>query len=115
VLNLDETIAVTQNYVSEANVVDVLNFLKTRRDQVSGFCDDKKARSLYETFSKRLRKARPEIWAEYERVHAKRIGFWRDLAPSTVTAPDASDGSAKERACVGSGGDFSFNFTGFDE
>lgn len=39
VLNLDESVAITQNYVSRRNLVKVLDFLENKKDQVSG-CDD---------------------------------------------------------------------------
>ncbi len=34
VLNVDDTVAVTQNYVSDCNLADVLNFLRTKGEQV---------------------------------------------------------------------------------
>jgi hypothetical protein len=34
VLNLDDTVAVTQNYVSDCNLTQVLHFLKTKGEQV---------------------------------------------------------------------------------
>jgi ribosomal protein L16 Arg81 hydroxylase len=37
VMNLEETIAITQNFVSSENIKHVLRFLATKRDQVSGF------------------------------------------------------------------------------
>jgi hypothetical protein len=36
VLNVDDTVAVTQNYVSDCNLAQVLHFLRTKSDQVSG-------------------------------------------------------------------------------
>ncbi|KAI9355909.1 Clavaminate synthase-like protein [Zopfochytrium polystomum] len=39
VMNLEETIAVTQNFVSKENISHVLRFLATKPDQVSGFSD----------------------------------------------------------------------------
>ena len=34
VLNVDDTVAVTQNYVSDSNLAHVLHFLRTKGDQV---------------------------------------------------------------------------------
>jgi hypothetical protein len=39
VINLEESIAITQNYVSDSNLTDVLSFLKNTPDQISGVRD----------------------------------------------------------------------------
>ena len=39
VLNLDESVAITQNYVSESNLASVLHFLRSKPDQISGVRD----------------------------------------------------------------------------
>ena len=36
VVNLDDCVAITQNYVSESNLVDCLRFLRDKPDQISG-------------------------------------------------------------------------------
>ena len=36
VLNIEESIAITQNYVSRRNLIDVLDFLECKPDQISG-------------------------------------------------------------------------------
>ena len=36
VLNLDDTVALTQNYISQSNLVQALRFLRDKPDQVSG-------------------------------------------------------------------------------
>ena len=36
VVNLDDCVAITQNYVSESNLVDCLRFLRDKSDQISG-------------------------------------------------------------------------------
>ena len=38
VINLDDSIALTYNYVSSSNLVDCLLFLSEKRDQISGLC-----------------------------------------------------------------------------
>lgn len=39
VVNLDDCIALTHNYVSSSNIVDVLRFLREKQDQISGVRD----------------------------------------------------------------------------
>lgn len=53
VVNLDFSLALTQNYVSTSNLSDVLRFLRDKREQVSGVRDRKEAiqpDDLYESF-----------------------------------------------------------------
>lgn len=59
VLNLEESIALTQNFVPRKRLADVLRFLKDSPDQVSGFKDD--VADPYGLFVERLRKVHPEL------------------------------------------------------
>jgi hypothetical protein len=65
VVNLEDTIALTHNYVSSSNLGDVLYFLKHKRDQVSGVRDRRneaaQPETLYEEFTRELRKVHPEL------------------------------------------------------
>ncbi len=66
VLNLDDgmSVALTQNYVSASNLPDVLRFLKTKQQQISGCRDRAEAiqpELLLETFTSRLNEARPAL------------------------------------------------------
>jgi hypothetical protein len=76
VLNLEpHTIAVTQNYVSRGNLPLVLDFLRNKKDQISGVpCD--KADALAERFEEVLRRQMPQVLEEAERemlrMHADR-------------------------------------------
>ncbi|ORY97057.1 hypothetical protein BCR41DRAFT_314724 [Lobosporangium transversale] len=49
VVNLEESIAVTQNYVGSQNLKETMEFLYIKRDQVSGVKNDRKE-GLYEEF-----------------------------------------------------------------
>jgi hypothetical protein len=75
VLNLDETIAITQNFVAPENLKNVLTFLRDKRDQVSGYgdlnwCDEdpdtcRADNDLYEQFLSALQTQRPELYEEW--------------------------------------------------
>ncbi|KAG0040790.1 hypothetical protein BGZ82_008847 [Podila clonocystis] len=49
VVNLDDCIAMTQNYVGSQNLRETMEFLYLKRDQVSGVADDRRE-GLYEEF-----------------------------------------------------------------
>ena len=65
VINLDESIAITQNYVSESNLADVLLFLQKTPEQISGVRDREgeavKPDELFDRFTELLRTYHPEI------------------------------------------------------
>ena len=59
VVNLSPSIAITQNFVPEAHLANVLDFLKNKSDQVSGFRSDVK--NPYDLFVDRMRNLSPEV------------------------------------------------------
>ena len=62
VVNLSPSIAITQNFVPRAHLVNSLTFLKDKSDQVSGFKSDVK--NPYETFVGKMGELHPEILNE---------------------------------------------------
>ncbi|KAJ3093418.1 hypothetical protein HK100_006620 [Physocladia obscura] len=58
VMNLEESIAITQNFVNECNLEQVLNFIRTKPDQISGYGSGPGAvdlcNTLYDRFSNAL-------------------------------------------------------------
>jgi hypothetical protein len=76
VVNLEDSVAVTQNYVSRLELAGVLYFMKHRSEQISGFkfgegndddddCGDQdKKRGLFAAFCAELRRERPELLRE---------------------------------------------------
>ncbi|KAG0651192.1 F-box [Hyphodiscus hymeniophilus] len=59
VVNLEESIAITQNFVPRAHLSGVLGFLRDKREQVSGF--RKEVLDPYEAFMKGMRREHPEL------------------------------------------------------
>lgn len=59
VVNLEESIAITQNFVPRAHLADVLEFLRDKREQVSGF--RKEVVDPYDAFVRGMRTFHPEL------------------------------------------------------
>ncbi|WFD27986.1 hypothetical protein MNAN1_002994 [Malassezia nana] len=55
VINLEESVALTQNFVSVVELPAVLSFMKYTPDQISGFRTGTSKASVFETFSAQLR------------------------------------------------------------
>ena len=98
-MNLEESIAITQNFVPRAHLVGVLGFLRDKKEQVSGF--RKEVVDPYGTFVEGMRRMYPELLEqgleELERKGEGRKRKW-DVAVGR------EDG--------GEGGRFSFGFGG---
>lgn len=59
VVNLKPSIAITQNFVPEAHLTNVLDFLKNRIDQISGFRSD--VTDVYELFVQKMGASYPSL------------------------------------------------------
>ena len=59
VVNLEPSIAITQNFVPAAHLANVLDFLKNKPDQVSGFKKDIK--SPYDLFIQKMQEVHPDL------------------------------------------------------
>ncbi|KAF6240328.1 hypothetical protein HO173_001939 [Letharia columbiana] len=81
VVNLSPSIAITQNFVPQAHLVNVLDFLKTKPDQVSGFHND--INNPYELFVEKMRGVHPEVLdkalGEMEKIHGGKKRKWDQL------------------------------------
>jgi hypothetical protein len=104
VLNLEDSLALTQNFVPRKKLPDVLSFLRDQRGEVSGFKEDVCDRA-YELFVERLREQHPELLeeglAELEKKEKKGRGKWEELTKG---------GQEEEET-----GGFSFGFGGDDD
>lgn len=60
-INLEECVAISQNYVDEHNVGSVLSFLREKKDQIAGYrlCND-----MYSLFKRGLQNQRPVLWEQ---------------------------------------------------
>ncbi|KAJ9624876.1 hypothetical protein H2203_004826 [Taxawa tesnikishii (nom. ined.)] len=105
VVNLEESIALTQNFVPRRNLKDVLAFLRDQKDSISGFADS--VEDPYGLFVEELRRKEPEALTEalekLERDGKGKRGRWEELT-----------GKGKEEDGESAGG-FSFGFGGDDE
>lgn len=59
VVNLEPSIAITQNFVPEAHLTNVLDFLKNKSDQISGFKSDIK--DVYDLFVQKMGASYPSL------------------------------------------------------
>lgn len=99
-MNLDASIAITQNFVPRAHLVGVLAFLKDKADQVSGF--KKEVTDPYTMFVEGMKREYPELldeaMGELERRAEGRKRKWDE-----AVATENGDGEAAG---------FSFGFGG---
>ena len=108
VFNLEPSIAITQNFVPEAHLMNVLDFLKNKPSQVSGFGSHIK--NPYGLFVQKMKQAHPDLVAraldELERANVGKKRKWEELVKV--------DHHGDPKLRVGSGS-FSFSFRNGDE
>jgi hypothetical protein len=104
VVNLEDGIALTQNFVPESHLGGVLSFLRDKADQVSGF--DKSVRDPYGLFVNRLREACPGVLEQGLRQLAEKKRRW-----DAVVGEEDSSEARPQRKSAG----FSFGFGFGDE
>jgi hypothetical protein len=106
VLNLDESLAVTQNFVPRKRVADVLGFLRDQGEQASGFRDE--VTDPYGLFVERLGESAAEVLEEGMRELRKRDGVKKVARSEKWEA--LVKGNEDEEGCG-----FSFGFGGDDD
>lgn len=106
VVNLERSIAITQNFVPQAHLTNVLVFLKNKADQVSGFRND--IVDPYGLFVQKMKELHPELIGkalpqmENQNRPDRKKRKWDELV------------STSQVECINGGG-FSFGFGGVDE
>ncbi|TPX18512.1 uncharacterized protein E0L32_011550 [Thyridium curvatum] len=105
VVNLEDGIALTQNFVPKAHLGEVLSFLRDRADQVTGF--KREVSDPYRLFAERLERQYPDLLQEaqeeLERKNGRKKRTW-DLA----IGHGEDEGESTSRG--GGGGGFTFGF-----
>lgn len=78
VLNIEDSVAITQNYVSSANLINVLRFLRDKSDQVSGCREEY---DVYSVFVDKLQQSQPQVVekAMGEMKKQDTNGTWKNL------------------------------------
>ncbi len=81
VVNISPSIAITQNFVPEVHLANVLHFLKSKPDQVSGFHGD--VNNAYDLFVGKMREQYPEVLtkalSDMEKIHEGKKRKWDQL------------------------------------
>ncbi|KAG8691209.1 hypothetical protein FRC11_005908 [Ceratobasidium sp. 423] len=111
VVNLEPSVAVTQNFASKHELTNVLRFMRDKPDQTSGWSEDIACADLYEIFCDVLQRERPEVLenalVELNKTTRKGNGeqqsVWDQVKKSTQ--PEGAD----------SGFSFGFDVEGSDE
>jgi hypothetical protein len=114
VVNLEPSVAVTQNFVCAANLKRVLHFLRHRAHQISGVgCDA--ADSLHDRFINSLISAkRPELAAldradDKENCKRQKLSFWSDTVSRANNNSNDVEGNAGKSSITKQEFTFSFN------
>lgn len=74
-LSVQESIAVTQNYASSANLKHVLAFLKDGRTEMVSGCPFEQRGQLHDAFVSALKKQRPEVQALLAHMFASKSPY----------------------------------------
>ncbi|PNH08020.1 F-box protein [Tetrabaena socialis] len=79
-LNLEESCAITQNFVSEVGLPSVLAFLRSRRPEMVSGCSHENRCNLYDRFVAALRQHRPAVLAAVEAKQEEARGRARETS-----------------------------------
>ena len=93
VINLEASIAITQNFVPKRHLGEVLNFLRYKSEQVSGFA--KTIVSPYDLFLRKMKSEYPELLREgiehMEKAHGGKKRKWGELVNRYTDESDKNE------------------------
>lgn len=119
VVNLEDSIAVTQNFVSWSNLDQVLAFLQHRPEQISGFSgqgrcdgdveDETGSGNIYEQFHTALANRYPERWEDVKRqLASQHVSASKPTVPVNMWKAIQQEASTNASLALDEG--FSFGF-----
>lgn len=112
VVNLEEGVAVTQNFVPRARLPQVLRFLRDKPDQISGFAND--VSDPWRLFVQRLQERRPDVLTDLDpdllQRSAERRPRWRDIAESGHGNGNGNERGDGQNGGLGGTDSFTFGF-----
>lgn len=88
VINLDESFAVTQNYVSETTLSRTMSFLENKTDQISGIVEARRS-----TFAAEFLKSLPSMYKEALKASGD-SSSWRKSVAASQTKSHGNDPKA---------------------
>ena len=106
VVNLDASIAITQNFVPEKHLPDVLDFLKNQPQSITGFAGD--IEDVYRLFVRKMEEKHPDVLQRALEGIGKLQGGPRKRKWEQLVKSEIQDG-------VGSTEGFSFGFANGDD
>ena len=91
VLNVEDTVAITQNFCTPSGLSDVLQFCRTKEDSISGFNNEENKTLFYQRFYNKLQEYEPELLKQaetklhtYEQHHHPQHPANLEELPSTI-------------------------------
>ncbi|KAG1667405.1 hypothetical protein FOA52_004822 [Chlamydomonas sp. UWO 241] len=104
-INLEDGVAVTQNFVSRTTLPHVLRFLRDGSDDTISGCPSAERGALHECFVGALKRKKPEVYAEYEAAQkTKRSRVEADNRLAQLFKTEAAAASAGVQAATGDAG-----------
>lgn len=109
VINLEPTVAVTQNYVSPRNLLTVVDFLQQKKPQISGVSCSL-ADQLGDLFESAVNETHPELIEEERQKARKKLGAAVDQPAKRPRIAFWSQVTADSKSSESTGGDSTFEF-----